>query len=58
MEETLSVAEAACRLGITTEQALTLIFLKELDSIEAPSGRRIVPVWAIERWQSSHAAPA
>jgi hypothetical protein len=58
MEETVSVPEAARRLGMTTEEAYTLVFLRELRSVEAPSGRRIIPIAAIDRWKSSHPTSA
>jgi hypothetical protein len=58
MEETVSIPEAGRLLGLTTEQVLDLVFLKELESIEAPSGRRIVPASAIERWRLAHPATA
>ncbi len=58
VEETLSVPEAARRLGLTTGETLTLVFSKELESVEAPTGRRIVPISAIERHRASHQARA
>jgi hypothetical protein len=58
VEETLRVPESGRRLGLTTGETLTLAFLKELESIEAPRGRRIVPISAIERYRASHPTPA
>ena len=58
VEETVSIPEAACLLGLTTEEVLNLVFLKELGSVEAPSGRRIVPISAIERWRLAHPVTA
>jgi excisionase family DNA binding protein len=54
VEETLSVAEAARRLRLTTEETYRLVFSKRLPTVEAASGRRLVPVSAIERWQQEH----
>jgi hypothetical protein len=58
VEDTVSVAEAAKRLGLTTDEAYSLVFAKELESIEATSGRRVVPISAIERWQAAHPVSA
>jgi hypothetical protein len=54
VEDTVSVAEAARRLGVTTEEAYSLVFAKQLESVEAASGRRVVPTSAIDRWRAAH----
>jgi len=54
IEDTMSVAEAAERLGITTSEAYMLVFSKELKSVEAPSGRRLIPLAVVDQWLRSH----
>lgn len=54
VEETVSIAEAARRLGLTTEEAYAVVFSKQLKSVETASGRRVIPVAAIKRWQGTH----
>jgi hypothetical protein len=58
VEDTVSVAAAARRLGLTTEEAYSLVFSKQLESVEAASGRRLVPISAIEHWQATHPVSA
>jgi excisionase family DNA binding protein len=58
VEETISVAEAAERLGISGEDAYMLVFSKKLRSIEAPSGRRLIPVDAVDEWLRTHPVSA
>ena len=58
MEQTMSVAEAAERLGVSIQDAYTLVFSKELKSVEAPSGRRLIPVDVVEEWLQTHPVSA
>jgi len=58
VEQTVSVAEAARRLGMSTHDAYTLVFAKRLESQEAPSGRRVIPISAIEQWRTTHPVSA
>lgn len=51
---TVSVAKAAKLLGMTVEEAYHLVLERQLLTIEAPSGRRVVPVSVIEEWQRDH----
>jgi hypothetical protein len=53
VEETMSVAEAARRLGMTTHDAYTLVLSRRLESVESPSGRRVIPISAVERWRAT-----
>jgi excisionase family DNA binding protein len=52
----VSVAEAARLLGTTIAQAYDLVFTRQLRSVEAPSGRRLVPRAAIDAWKAAHAS--
>jgi hypothetical protein len=54
-EGTVSVAIAAEILGITTREAVDLVFSRKLRTVEAPSGRRVVPLEVIEEWKREHA---
>ena len=58
MEETISVTEAAQRLGITTGEAYQLVFARTLRTVEGPTGRRLVPLDALaelsNREESAH----
>ena len=47
MEQTISVTEAAQRLGITTAEAYRLVFERTLRTVEGPTGRRLVPLDAL-----------
>ena len=47
MEQTISVTEAAQRLGITTAEAYQLVFDRTLRTVEGPTGRRLVPLNAL-----------
>jgi hypothetical protein len=58
VEQTMSVAEAAERLGISVQDAYLLVFSKQLKSVEAPSGRRLIPVHVIEEWLRTHQVSA
>ena len=58
VEDTISVAEAAERLGISGEDVYMLVFSKQLPSVEAPSGRRLVPVTAVNGWLRTHPVSA
>jgi hypothetical protein len=58
VEDPVSVAEAARRLGISTEKAYELVFARQLDSTETPTGRRVVPIAAIARWRDTHPVSA
>jgi excisionase family DNA binding protein len=53
MAELLSVSEAARRLGMTTEACYELVFARRLRTVESDTGRRLVPVDAIEDWLAS-----
>jgi hypothetical protein len=53
-EGTVSVAKAAKLLGMTVEQTYELVFQGRLATVEAPSGRRVVPVTVVEEWQRDH----
>jgi hypothetical protein len=48
MEQTISVTEAAERLGITTAEAYDLVFARKLRTVESPTGRRVVPIEALK----------
>ncbi len=50
-EGTLSVTEAAEILGMTAREAYDLVFRRQLRTVEAPSGRRVVPLEAIDAWR-------
>jgi excisionase family DNA binding protein len=55
VDDLVSVAEAARRLGITTEQAYELVFSGSLQTVASETGRRLVPAAAIEqRLASAH----
>jgi len=58
MEDTVSVAEAARRFGLSTEEAYELVIARQLESTETPTGRRVVPVGAIARWRDTHPVSA
>jgi hypothetical protein len=49
--ETVSMGEAAERLGLTIEEVFDLVFDRVLRSIAAPSGRRIIPLDALEDYR-------
>ena len=51
-DHTISVSEAAECLGITTEEAYELVFARTLRSVESPTGRRVVPVVALDEYSS------
>ena len=53
-EGTVSVAKAAKLLRMTIEEAYDLVLQQRLATVEAPSGRRVVPVSVIEEWQRDH----
>lgn len=55
MQETISVSEAAERLGITTAEAYELVFARELRTVESPTGRRAVPIQALEEYADHQA---
>ena len=58
IEDTVSVAEAARRLGISTEEAYELVLSRQLESAETPTGRRVVSIAAIARWRDTHPVSA
>ena len=58
VDDTVSVAEAARRLGISTDAAYKLVFSRQLDSTETSTGRRVVPIAAITRWRDTHPVSA
>jgi hypothetical protein len=55
---TVSVGKAAELLGLTIAEAYDLVFTKHLRTVEAPSGRRVVPLDTIEAWKREHAVSA
>ncbi len=55
MQETISVSEAAERLGITTAEAYELVFARELRTVESPTGRRVVPIEVLEQYADEKA---
>jgi hypothetical protein len=57
-DDVVSVARAAKLLGMTTAQAYDLVFTRRLKSVEAPSGRRLVPLTAIDDWKKQHTSAA
>jgi excisionase family DNA binding protein len=52
-EDVVSVAEAARLLGMTVDEVYELVFTRRLKSVEAPSGRRLVPRAAIDAWKAA-----
>lgn len=54
--ETISVTEAAQRLGITPEEAYRLVFARKLRTVEGPTGRRLVPLEALTEYRESAGA--
>jgi len=54
VDDTVSVAEAARRLGLSTEEAYELVLARQLESTETSTGRRVVPISAIVRWRGTH----
>ena len=52
-EDVVSVAEAARLLGMTIDEVYDLVFTRRLASVEAPSGRRLVPRAAIDAWKAA-----
>jgi len=53
-EGTVSVSKAAEALGLSVDEAYELVFSRRLPSVEAQSGRRVVPLEAIEAWWQGH----
>jgi excisionase family DNA binding protein len=51
-DQTISVSEAAERLGITTDEAYELVFARTLRTVESSTGRRVVPVAALDEYSS------
>lgn len=56
MEQTISVTEAAERLGITTAEAYDLVFARKLRTVESPTGRRVVPLEALQEHREHETA--
>jgi predicted site-specific integrase-resolvase len=56
MEQTISVTEAAERLGITTAEAYDLVFARTLRTVESQTGRRVVPLEALEELRTHREA--
>ena len=52
--DAVSVAEAARLLGMTTRETYDLVFTRQLKSVAAPSGRRVIPRAAIGDWKRQH----
>lgn len=55
-EQTISVTEAAERLGITTAAAYDLVFAGKLRTVESPTGRRVVPLDALPEHRNQETA--
>ena len=53
-EGTVSVARAAKMLGMRLDDVYDLVFQKRLATVEAPSGRRVVPITVVEDWKREH----
>jgi len=53
-EGTVSVARAAEMLGMTIDEAYDLVLRRQIDTVEAPTGRRVVPIAVIEQWEREH----
>lgn len=54
--ETVSMPEAARRLGLTMAEVWDLVLDRKLRSVAAPSGRRIIPVDALEDYRKAQDA--
>lgn len=48
VEQTISVSEAAERLGITTAEAYELFFARKLRTVGTATGRRVVPIESLQ----------
>lgn len=48
----VEIWEAAELLGLTIPEVYDLVFSRQLASVEAPNGRRLVPRTAIEAWNT------
>jgi len=57
-DDVVSVAKAAKLLGMTTAEAYDLVFTRQLKSVEAPRGRRLVPLSAIDDWKTQNTPAA
>jgi len=58
-DDPVSVWRAAELLDMTIDEVYDLVFTRRLASVEAPSGRRLVPRAAIDAWKAaSSSAPA
>jgi excisionase family DNA binding protein len=57
-QDPVSVAEAARLLGMTIDEVYDLVFTRRLKSVEAPSGRRLVPRAAIDAWKNQQTSAA
>jgi len=53
-EGTVSVARAAKLLGMSIDDVYELVFQKRLATVEAASGRRVVPMTVVEEWKREH----
>ncbi len=51
--ETVSLPEAARRLGLTMAEVWDLVMDRGLRSVAAPSGRRVVPLDALEDYRNA-----
>jgi excisionase family DNA binding protein len=51
-EDVVEVWEAAELLGIPIPETYDLVFSRQLASVEAPNGRRLVPRTAIDAWKT------
>jgi len=57
-EDAVAVWEAAELLDMTIADVYDLVFSRQLASVEAPSGRRLVPRSAVEAWKTAQTARA
>jgi hypothetical protein len=56
--DVVSIGRAAELLDMTTREVVDLVFTRQLKSVPAPSGRRLVPLSAIEGWKKQHTSAA
>jgi len=51
---TVGLLEAARQLGVTFEEVFALVCSRRLKSVEASTGRRLVPVSVLDAWKAAH----
>lgn len=56
--DVVSIGRAAELLDMTTREVVDLVFTRQLKSVAAPSGRRLVPRSAIADWKKQHTSAA